>query len=172
MYRTGALVVALWAGCGGGKSAGDGGVDGGSDGGAARMLGTVSSVVSGAACLSGAPMRAACTMMTVSCPGVEDIAVNLAVTEPYNGSAHGTVFTHAGGGGNFYEGSNVQGYLQNGLRTAQVAWATPWEATASSGILAAACRPATVLQWIFDNVHGHSRSGVPSSPTRRWRCRT
>jgi hypothetical protein len=92
----------------------------------------------------------------VHCPGISDLDAVVAVTEP-NGTVRGTIFAHGGGGGTAFYSQNLSDYLAANYRVVQVRWATDWEQT-TDGILAAACRPATLLQWVFDTVHGADRS--------------
>jgi len=93
----------------------------------------------------------------VQCPGIGDLSAVVAVTQP-SGPAHGTLFAHQGTGGtDFYE-AGIDQFLANGLRVVQVRWESDWEQTAASGILAAACRPATVMKWAFDTVNAQRRT--------------
>ena len=70
----------------------------------------------------------------------------------------GTVTHFAGSGGEGFEKTGEAEYAGAGLRQVFVGWATDWEQTKSSGIKAAGCRPATVLKWVFDEIHGGSRT--------------
>src|SRR5262249_18362237 len=51
-------------------------------------------------------------------------------------------------------------YVAAGLQNVHVSWHTDWELTLTAGIKAAGCRPATVTQWIFDNIHNGSRTNA------------
>ena len=130
-------------------------------------LGSVSSVpVSCPAAGNGVPAGATCSNLTITCPGVPDIVVEAAVSEP-SGAATGTVAMLFGGGGTtFFDQGFPAGYLGKGLRVVQFQFATEWPLS-PAGILAAACRPATAFRWAFDVphaaatatafcVHGHS----------------
>ncbi|HJZ86020.1 MAG TPA: hypothetical protein VKN99_12665 [Polyangia bacterium] len=104
------------------------------------------------------PTGATCRSLTVSCPGIADAQAIVAVTEPAS-PAVGTVVMHAGGGGTGYLNDGfADPYLAHNLRVVQMRWSADWEQTASSGVLAAACRPATVIRWIFQNLHQGDRS--------------
>ena len=141
----------------GGTSGGSGGSGGGgASGSAPRPLGTVTGAMPGSAdgpCPSGA----LCTTMTVICPGIDNLQAVVAVTQPA-GNAKGTIFVHGGGGGDMFYGANVDEYVSGGFRVAQVRWISDWEQTTTKGIKVAACRPATALQWVFENVHGRDRT--------------
>jgi len=102
---------------------------------------------------------------SVSCPGEPDLSVTIADLEPA-GAVKGTVVAHSGGSGtSFYNGNTgtsshfSQSLTAQGFRFVQVAWANDWAST-GHGIKAAGCRPATLFRWIFDNIHGASRSNA------------
>ncbi len=109
---------------------------------------------------AGSPAGATCTRLTVQCPGVEDIAATVAVTEPPGGSG-ATVVLHNGVGGTAFFNQNgvAASLVAKGMRTVQPAWATDWEVSAvANSALAAACRPATLFRWAFSQPHGKSRT--------------
>jgi hypothetical protein len=100
---------------------------------------------------------------TVMCPNEPDISVTIADVEP-KGTPIGTIVAHDGGSGTgFYNGNTMSTNNFSGSLTAknyrfvQVAWASDW-ATTGKGIKQAGCRPATVFQWIFDNIHEQSKT--------------
>jgi len=140
-------------------SATDVGADATSDAsnGTSLPLGSADNVMNNQSCgMGGAPN---CTTMVVHCPGIEDATAVLQTTSP-SGTAKGTIFAHGGGGGTGFYGMNVPAFVMNGYRVVQVRWTSDWEKTQNAGILAAACRPATVMQWVFDNVQkGDKTSG-------------
>jgi hypothetical protein len=166
------------AGTDGGVAGGDGGAvstnegGGGDDGGTATdatggdtgtgtgtgTLGVVSNVME-ATCttkMAGAKCK---TVTITGCAGLESEAINAMIAiVPPNGAVNGTVIHLIGGGGEGYETAGVDQYSANNLLQVFVDWATDWELTKSVGIKAAACRPATIMKWIFDNVHtgGHT----------------
>jgi hypothetical protein len=129
---------------------------------AASQLGGVTSVVDLAACPLGAPAGAACKKVTVAgCPGIEAEALDATIAFlPAPATLKGTVVHFSGGPGTGFQLGGAQQYQTAGLRNVFVAWASAWEQTASLGIKAGGCRPATVLKWIFDepSLHGGSRA--------------
>ena len=131
-------------------------VDGAAQG-AVLPLGTVSGVTA-ITCASGLPSAAVCSKITVNCPGVPALQAEIAITQPST-TLRGTAVLHFGGGGTaFFDQGFPAGYLAAGLRVVQMRWATDWPASPGGSIKAAACRPATVIQWAFDNAHAASRS--------------
>jgi hypothetical protein len=151
------------AGDAGGTTPGDAGVT-------VLPLGTLTVTDSGVQCLGGAGVGASCMNVKVSCPGLPDLFGMIAVAEP-TGSARGTIVTHTGGSGVGFFAAGAAGkgteqaLTKAGYRFVQLSWDTDWASTGD--IKKAACRPATVFQWVFDNVHGGSRStgfcGIGSS---------
>jgi len=129
----------------------------------AGSLGTVSSVVDLPSCPTGIPTAlagATCKQITITgCPGIatEAIDATVAILSP-TGTAKGTIVHFSGSGGEGYEGTGMMQYQAAGFQQVFVAWATDWEQTTSSGILAAGCRPATALQWAWSEptLHGGS----------------
>ena len=126
----------------------------------ANGLGTVGGVMNLSACPNGAPAGSTCKQLTVSgCPGIEGEWINatLAILAQ-QGTLEGTVVHFSGGGGEGFQNAGAQQYGAAGFQQVFVSWAQAWEQTQSHGIKTAGCRPATVLQWIFDNVHNGSRT--------------
>jgi hypothetical protein len=113
-------------------------------------------------CPQGAPAGATCRQVTVAnCPGIANEPLDAIVAmRPETGARRGTVVHFSGGGGTGYQGGGSQQYEDAGFRAVFVAWLTDWEQTTTSGIKVAACRPATVLKWIFDEptLHAGSRT--------------
>jgi hypothetical protein len=73
-----------------------------------------------------------------------------------SGSPAGTVVFFSGGDGTSVPGGDsVSAYLAAGLQTVQVTWVTAWETTETNpaSIKTAACRPATLLNYIHKNVY-------------------
>src|SRR5258708_14930462 len=162
MFRCAAIALLILAACGGPSSTNDGGADGSmgdgasgaetsTDGGGALPTGSVSDVMQTQPCGGGGNTQN-CTSLIVHCPGIEDATAVLQSTNP-SGTAKGTIFAHSGGGGTGFYTTNVAAFAQGGYRVVQVRWTSDWEKTQTAGILAAACRPATVMQWIWDNIH-------------------
>ncbi len=142
--------------------------------GATRALGTVSGV-SSIAC-QGSIKNGVCQQMTVSCAGVPDVLAYVKTNAP-TGTPLGTVSYNTGTDGNgLYEsiftfGSTaVQNVLNAGFTTVQISWGTPFNqnqpdgwALGPGGVLASACRYATVNQWIYNNIQANTN--VPMCAT-------
>lgn len=59
-----------------------------------------------------------------------------------------------------YEGL-ITTFRENGFRTVQVKWATNWllsKVNVQEGLANLACRPATIVQWIYDTLHATGSS--------------
>jgi hypothetical protein len=135
-------------------SPGDGGV-------VVEALGKLTVNDAGVTCLGGAGVGATCMDITVSCPGLPDLSGMLAVVEPA-GTPKGTIVTHTGGSGvGFFNagtaGKGTEAFLAGaGYRFVQLSWNDDWASTGD--IKKSGCRPATVVQWVFDNLHQGSRT--------------
>ena len=128
-----------------------------------RPLGTVSNA-SSISC-QGSIKNGACQQMTVSCPGLPDVQAYVKTNTP-SGTSLGTVTYNVGTDGNglydsiFTFGSTAVGnVLAAGFTTVQISWGTPFNTNqpdgwvlGPGGLLATACRYATVTQWIYDNI--------------------
>ena len=124
-------------------------------------LGSVTNVMD-VTCPMGTPPAATCKQVTVTgCPGIESESIDatVAVLVPI-GTARGTIAHFSGGGGQGFQLGGAMPYAQGGFRQVFVSWASDWEQTQSSGIKTAACRPATLMKWIFDEptIHAASRT--------------
>jgi len=142
--------------------------------GANRALGTVSGV-SSIAC-SGSIANGACQQMTVSCPGVPDVQAYVKTNTP-SGTVLGTVTYNTGTDGNglydsiFTFGSTAVGnVLAAGYTTVQISWGTPFNnnqpagwVQGPGGVLASACRYATVTNWIYNNIQ--KNTAIPMCAT-------
>jgi hypothetical protein len=130
------------------------------DASSATGLGMVTGVAA-TTCPANAPPGATCEQLTVvGCPSIENEAIHATIAlVPAQGTRKGTVVHFKGGGGEGFEETGLQQFGAAGLQQVLVSWATDWEQTQSLGIKVAACRPATVLKWIFDDptLHGGSR---------------
>jgi hypothetical protein len=104
-----------------------------------------------------------CLIVEVRCPElVQPDRALLKVGEPIGLPIRGTIlFTTGGGGMGLWEGfgpdaRRVLGELRRaGFRTVQIGWLQPWLAGAAGaleGVGRLACRPATVAQWVHDNL--------------------
>jgi hypothetical protein len=132
----------------------DSSVEASADAGAGRSLGTVDGVTASAC--GDAPMGATCKHVNVHCPGIPDLGATIATLVPAKETA--TVVGLSGGGGETYYGPALNGLVSSGrYRIVLVRWDSDWEQT-PDGILAAGCRPATILKWVFDNEHAASRA--------------
>jgi hypothetical protein len=152
---------ALVAACGGNSgttpdSAGgsaDASIDTPAGGGA---LGTVTAV--DATCPPGRPATSTCKTLTIAgCPGIEteSITATIAILAPA-ATPIGTIVHFAGGGGEGVQQGGLMEYRNANYRQVFVSWTTDWEQTTASGINTAACRPASVLKWIFDEPTLHA----------------
>ncbi len=120
-------------------------------------LGTAS-LIGATSCPPNAAAGASCTDVKVACPGLSDINVTVAVAVP-SGTPKGTVTFHSGGSGTQLLNSGFpDAYVKDGFNVVQVAWASEWSSSSGIGIKTAACRPATLFQYIFTTVHSSSRS--------------
>jgi len=106
-----------------------------------------------------------CYAVIISCPNLSDLTGYVKVTYP-SGTPVGTVvFSTGANGGLLYEGYGrgpalLDTVQQAGFTLAQISWGEPFTAnqpygwqTGPGGIRAAACRYATVAQWIYTNIH-------------------
>ncbi len=120
-------------------------------------LGTVSTNGS-ATCPTGGAPGEVCTSVTVSCPGIPSIKATVGVATP-SGTPKGTVILHAGGSGTqFLDYGFPESYAAAGFNSVQIAWNSDWAAADGIGVKTAACRPATLFQYIFSTVHQSSRT--------------
>lgn len=108
-----------------------------------------------------------CYTKTVKCPNTDDISVNYGYMGPTGGgTSQGTIVFFAGSGGTspfmdgglYYAGQYVSTYT-----IVQFQWGSAWEKASPSGtysqnILAAACRPATLLKYFNDSSTIHQTS--------------
>jgi hypothetical protein len=137
--------------------------------GSTRALGTVSGV-SSISCKGSVP-NGVCQQMTVACPGVPNVMAYVKTNTP-TGTSMGTVTYNTGTDGNglydsiFTFGSTAVGnVLDAGFTTVQIDWGTPFNTNQTGGwvqgpggVLAGACRYATVTQWIYDNIHNDDKT--------------
>jgi hypothetical protein len=132
-----------------------------------RALGTVSNV-SNVSC-KGPLKGGVCQQMTVSCPGIPDVDAYVKTNTP-TGPSLGTATYNVGTNGNglyesgfTYGGTAVGNVLAAGFTTVQIDWGTPFNSSQPNGwvqgpggVIAAACRYATVTQWIYDNIQNNA----------------
>lgn len=118
-----------------------------------------------------------CTAFRVSCPGVAADASGFLATRSPAGQARGLVVLATGGGGDKWWGSGQPGrpsteffdhLREDGFVVVQLRWVDPWlEASPGedAGSAHLACRPATVFDWVHDELF------VPlDAPGPRGRC--
>lgn len=112
------------------------------------------------ACPRDAPPGASCDHVVVTaCPELETetLGATIAVLPP-TASRAGTIVHLKGDGGEGFLTPSADAYAAAGFEQVFVSWDADWEQAATQGIKAAACRPATILKWTFDTIHGASRS--------------
>ena len=129
-------------------------------------LGTMSVPTSLSRCPSGFYAGSSCFQSTVSCAATAPITVVYGYRTP-PGVVKGTILMHDGGGGTtpFTHGPRdgrtfPESFFNAGYRIVQLAWATDWEDTnlPRKNIRVAACRPATLMKYIYENVHGEKNA--------------
>jgi hypothetical protein len=130
-------------------------------------LGTVSNV-SSVSC-SGSIKNGVCQQMTVSCPNLPDVQAYVKTVQP-TGTPLGTATYNTGTDGNglyesifTYGSTAVQNVLNAGFTTVEISWGTPFNSNqpdgwvlGPGGVLATACRYATVNQWIYNNIQNNT----------------
>jgi hypothetical protein len=127
------------------------------DCGTPASLGSISGVAALPSCPAAENYAAgmSCFQASVSCPNTADIGVTYGYLAPA-GSIKGTIFFHGGGDGTLAQDISDYGaaYTAAGYAMVQMAWATKWEDTGltAKDVGKAACRPATLMNYIFENV--------------------
>lgn len=135
--------------------------------GSARKLGTVSAV-SSISC-QGSIKNGVCQQMTVACPGLPNVKAYVKTNTP-SGTSKGTVTYTVGTDGNglydsifTYGSTAVQNVLDAGFTTVQISWGSPFNSgqpngwvEGPGGVLDAACRYATVTNWIYNNIQNNT----------------
>ena len=104
-----------------------------------------------------------CFQGTVTaCPNAVDLGFTYGYENPSRRIAGTIVFMEGGGGTSAYsDPSYAQKYLANGYQVVYMAWDSDWEFSSNntgSSIKDAACRPATFLNYIYQNLY--SRGGM------------
>ena len=100
-----------------------------------------------------------CKRAVVTCPGIDDAAVNLRVT---GAGTKGTILLTTGGRGTrLYKGGEednitnamMDTLLDDGYKLVEIAWVSPgiWERP--GGSISLACRSATAFNWVHENIH-------------------
>jgi hypothetical protein len=97
-----------------------------------------------------------------SCQSADNLGFTYGYLDPGQ-SARGTIVFLEGSGGTsaYTDPTYAQTYLQSGYQVVYLAWDTDWENTngdVGNSIRNAACRPATFLQYVYQNVY--TRGGM------------
>jgi hypothetical protein len=149
---------------------GDGGSGGSATGGAAGAAGDAgtsglgSVAINATTCASGNGVlpNTTCTLLSVSCPGIDPLDVELRETAPATGvPERGSVVFGIGGGGTAWYGGQDQGpstellqsLVQKGFRVFVRRWVSEWE-QGPGGMAAVSCRYATLITWIRERKPG------------------
>jgi hypothetical protein len=92
-----------------------------------------------------------------NCPGTVNLGFTYGYENPAQEKLGTVVFLPGGGGTNPYNNPGyAPKYLQNGYQVVYLAWDTSWEFTSvgsGTSIKNAACRPATFLSYIYQDVY-------------------
>jgi hypothetical protein len=128
-------------------------------------LGTVdpSSITKLQSCPSGFDTGMTCfTGKVQACANADDLGFTYGIENP-QGEIAGTIVFLDGGGDTtpFGDATYAETYLQQGYQVVSLAWDTDWEFTngaTGNNIQAAACRPATFLQYVYEDLN--SRGGM------------
>jgi hypothetical protein len=129
--------------------------------GVASQLGSISDV-NIATCPPGS-VPGVCYGLTVSCPAVADVHANFELSQASN--PIGTMVLTSGGNGTSLWEADVYGpyaidnLLNAGYSVVQIVWLPPygWQ-VGPGGMVAVACRPATLINWIYNNIHQNGAS--------------
>lgn len=116
-------------------------------------------------CPSGSPSGSTCTRVLVGCPSVATASAVVRITRPSSATANrGTVVLTSGGDGTFFTlglsplvSGMIATFATNGLVVADLAWESPgvWGGPQARTL---ACRSATALKWVYENVHSGGRA--------------
>jgi hypothetical protein len=91
------------------------------------------------------------------CPNTATIGFTYGVESFGSGNAGTVVFLVGGGGQSAFQDSDYPlAYLQQGFQVVYFTWDSDWEATdgdSGTSVKAAACRPATFLNYVDQNLH-------------------
>lgn len=136
---------------------------------ALSALGVVN-VVGPVSCPAGAVAGAICTQVSVACPSVPPLSAQLIVSNPagvqgYSGKGPtGTgVYTTGGPGVSVSPDEQlvIPSFTAAGFKWVQVVWSAAWEDIPSKSVAVAACRPATLFNWL--DVKAHVDPTLPAS---------
>jgi hypothetical protein len=119
-------------------------------------LGTVTNVSRLSSCPASFFAGMTCFQARMSCPNTAEIGFTYGAKDP-SGVAKGTIVLLEGGTGKSASGGSEYAgkYLHEGFRIVDLAWESAWEVTgvAASSIKTAACRPATFLNYVSQNLN-------------------
>jgi hypothetical protein len=120
-------------------------------------LGTVTGTTQLASCPSDFHAGMTCFVAQMSCPNTVNIGFTYGFENPA-GPSKGTIVFLEGGTGTSVSGSvdYLEKYLDNDFQVVQLAWDSAWEVTnasSSTSIKTAACRPATFLNFVSQNIY-------------------
>jgi hypothetical protein len=122
----------------------------------ALPIGSIKSVKPLSPCPSGYTSGMTCFQAEMSCPQTVDVRFTFGYENPV-GIVNGTIVFFSGSGGTIPAvGDFGLAYLNRGYQIVQLAWNTAWEETGrgtSASIKLAACRPATFLNYVHQNLH-------------------
>ena len=128
------------------------------DAGTRMQLGTVTVVDDPCPDGDGELPGTSCQLVEVACPGIPALRAQVRTTPPASTvDTRGTILFGTGGGGeSWYErGPNPSAMMRalagDGFQIVQRAWIDQWE-SGGEGLAAAACRYATLLTWVHDEV--------------------
>lgn len=131
----------------------------GDDAGGSMELGTVAELDDPCPDGAGPLAGTSCQLVEVSCPGIPALVAQVRITAPpADATPRGTIVFGTGGGGEgFYDrgptaAEMMRSLAGDGFRLVQRAWLAQWE-SGGAGLAAAACRYATLLTWIHDDLH-------------------
>jgi hypothetical protein len=125
-------------------------------------LGRVNGPVRSVSCPDGFAQGSACYAGTVSCADTNDLGFVYGVSNP-RGSRGTIVFFNGGDGTTAGFQQFVEMYVNSNFQTVQVVWDTPWEDTGAgtgNSLKSAACRPATVMDWLLNQKNAYSGGGM------------
>jgi hypothetical protein len=132
-------------------------------------LGQVKLPVKSVACTEGFGPGTSCFSSAVTCPGTDEIGFTYGVVNP-DGRAGTIVFFSSDDGTTVEFSQYVQAYTPpyNDFQTVQVIWETPWQETGNgtgTSLKAAACRPATLMDWLLKQKNVYNGGGMCAQGT-------
>jgi hypothetical protein len=130
----------------------------------ALPLGQVNTPVRSVACPDGFGDGTACYSSTISCPETNDIGFTYGIVNR-NGKQGTIVFFNGGNGTTPGFSQYIAAYTPpaQDFQTVQVIWSSVWEDTGNgsgNSLKDAACRPATILNWLLNEKNVYSGGGM------------